>query len=118
MYKRAGKFGAGRFAVAEIGGGRPIEKRTPIIWRYAVHVFLLRKDNRGDKRLFRYPLEFERKKEALEVFERRRDSGVYLYGIVFDIETMEELDSFGDPVVEDNWVETNQVLKEQRRHSS
>ena len=114
MYKRAGKFGAGRFAAAEIGGGRPIERRTNYPVRFSVAVYALRKDNRGNRRLFRYLTDYSRKQEAVEIFERRRDAGVYLYGVVFDIDTLEELESFGDPVVEDNWVETNQVLRKAR----
>lgn len=74
--------------------------------RYVVTAFLLKNDNQRVKRLFRFLTTYRTGKAARAEVARCEATGVYLYAIAFDSVTLDEMVSFGDPEVEDNWVDT------------
>lgn len=74
--------------------------------RYVVFLFALRRDNHGNKRLFRWVYGFNSPEKGLEVLRVKRDGGKYLYGVLAITTTWDAVEEFGDPQIEDNYVET------------
>jgi len=74
--------------------------------RYVIFLFSLRRDNRGNKRLFRWVYGVKSPEVGLKFLREKRDGGKYLYGVLTATETWDAIEEFGDPQIEDNYVET------------
>lgn len=74
--------------------------------KFVAFVFALRKDNHGNRRLFRYLSCFAKQDKGLSYLRSKKNSGKYLYGVLADSSTWDAVEEFGDPQVEDNWLDT------------
>jgi hypothetical protein len=74
--------------------------------RYVIFLFSLRRDNRGNKRLFRWVYGVKSPAVGLRFLREKRDGGKYLYGVLSSTSTWDAIEEFGDPQIEDNYVET------------
>ena len=75
--------------------------------RYIAFLFLLRKDNRGNPRLFRYTYGFKTAEVGRVFLKEKEANGKHLYGVLSDTRTWDALGEFGDPEIENNWLSTH-----------
>lgn len=91
-----------KIASVRLRGYKEINKMR----RYVIFLFIVRKDNQGNPRLFRYISEFNGRDQAKAYLSVKDKGGKYLYGVLADTRDWSVLAEFGDAQVEENWVDT------------
>lgn len=99
MYKTASSHtGMIRDAYADV-------QRGTYSAQYVVILFLLRKDNQGNKRLFRFLHGFRKECTGRDFLREKEAGGKYLYGVLCN-RAWDALAEFGSPEVEEHWLDT------------
>jgi len=73
--------------------------------KFLVMLFARKRDNRGHPRIFRWIHGFRTQKAGTAFLEDKRRGSKYLYGVLCSTRSWDAVEEFGDPKVEEKWLD-------------